>query len=515
MKHAALSFLVHKATCDCRLAWAAPNYLPTGPSSSATPYVVSVNGGAEFYSVLTTGDAVKKKHKPSETYRMAGIPDGLGAFDNGDGTFTLLMNHEITPDLGIPRAHGGKGAFISQWQIRKSDLTVLNGEDLMQKVKLWNAATSTYVDTMGVGFSRFCSADLAKTSAFYNCKTGKGFSGGRIFMNGEEIAGGRALAHIASGSFHGTTYELPAFGHAAWENLLASPYEQDKTVVMGDDDTTPGNVYCYVGTKQEGGSPVQEAGLTNGIMRVIAVNGISAEDRTAGIAAGTHFSLVSPTDPHGTKFLRPEDGAWDTQSPNRYYFVTTDRLDLVKDGVGTTVARSRLWRLTFDNIENPTSGGIIEMMLNGTEAGQMYDNIAVDADGQLIILEDVGNSAHNGKVWKFDPVSHSLIMQGKHDPARFGDLTIPAGPGFNQDEETSGVIDVTDILANNNEHEHESDRDHGRDRDRDHDRDDDRSCSEAGKYKYFLLVVQAHFSLATTDPELVEKGQLLLLRTVK
>jgi hypothetical protein len=37
-------------------------------------------------------------------YRMVGIPDGLGAFDNGDRTFTLLMNHELGSTLGAVRA---------------------------------------------------------------------------------------------------------------------------------------------------------------------------------------------------------------------------------------------------------------------------------------------------------------------------------------------------------------------------------------------------------------------------
>ena len=40
-------------------------------------------------SILTAGDSVNG-------YRMAGWPDGLGAYDNGDGTFTLLMNHELS-----------------------------------------------------------------------------------------------------------------------------------------------------------------------------------------------------------------------------------------------------------------------------------------------------------------------------------------------------------------------------------------------------------------------------------
>ena len=39
---------------------------------------------------------------------MVGIPDGLGAFDNGDGTFTVLMNHELGNTQGVrarPRIH--------------------------------------------------------------------------------------------------------------------------------------------------------------------------------------------------------------------------------------------------------------------------------------------------------------------------------------------------------------------------------------------------------------------------
>src|SRR5580765_5208661 len=69
-----------------------------GPSSSQTPYLVRTTPGIVTTSVLTTGDSV-------DGYRMAGIPDGLGAFDNGDGTFTVLMNHEIPVTSGVERAH--------------------------------------------------------------------------------------------------------------------------------------------------------------------------------------------------------------------------------------------------------------------------------------------------------------------------------------------------------------------------------------------------------------------------
>lgn len=42
--------------------------------------------------------------------------------------------------------------------------------------------------------------------------------------------------------------------------------------------------------------------------------------------------------------------------PSRVFFVTTDRLDQVADGIGTQVGRTRLWRLTFDDIQFPELG---------------------------------------------------------------------------------------------------------------------------------------------------------------
>jgi hypothetical protein len=65
----------------------------TGPSSSHSPYLVPTAAGVSIKSILTTGDSVNTK--PDGTpYRLVGIPDGLGAFENDDHkTFTLLANH--------------------------------------------------------------------------------------------------------------------------------------------------------------------------------------------------------------------------------------------------------------------------------------------------------------------------------------------------------------------------------------------------------------------------------------
>jgi len=182
-----------------------------GPNSSKDPYVVRSQPGVVFKSILTTGDSVAKVG--GDSYRMAGIPDGLGGFDNGDGTFTVLMNHELTNVKGVARAHGGIGAFVSEWVIRKDDLAVISGQDLIKQVHLWTPAG--YVLAPGVTFSRFCSADLPAKSALYNAATGKGFDG-RLFLDGEENgAEGRGFAHALDGN----SYELPWLQIVALEDI--------------------------------------------------------------------------------------------------------------------------------------------------------------------------------------------------------------------------------------------------------------------------------------------------------
>jgi len=447
-------------------------------NSSKDPYLTPFIPGVKFTSILTAGDAV------GNGYKMVGTPDGLGAFDNGNGTFTLVMNHELGNTSGIARAHGSTGAFVSKWIINKSDLTVTSGSDLIQNVKLWNPATSTYITYNAsfpgttASFGRFCSADLPGQYAFWNPATGKGTQE-RIFMNGEETgAEGRGLAHIVTGPNGGTTWELPRLGKFSWENSLAWPGISDSTIVIGTDDATPGQVYVYVGAKQNTGNEIEKAGLTNGKLYGVKVNGMSLESNATFAAPNTAFMLAdlgnvenmtgsaletASNNAGVTRFLRPEDGAWDPSSPNDFYFATTN-------GFGSP---SRLWRLRFSNIANPTAGGTITAVLDGTEGQQMMDNITVDHSGHILIVEDVGNNAHNGKVWQYDIQTDGFTQIAMHDSTRF--VNTPGVANYlTQDEEASGILDVQEILGNG----------------------------------MFLTVDQAHYPISG---ELVEGGQLLAL----
>jgi hypothetical protein len=502
----------------------------TGPSSSQSPYVVPSQPGVVVKAIMTVGDSVNLKPDGVTPYRMVGIADGLGAFDNHDGTFTLLMNHEINNTLGTARAHGRIGAFVSRWIINKSDLSVVSVRDfigntssvfLSDNQPAGGTPHSRFLAGNTTAMARLCSADLGAATAHRWTDPGTGITYGTdalIFQSGEEAGGtlltpegpeglidfGRQFAFIATddsnipGDQANTVYELPHAGLFQWENNLVNPLSQRKTIVMGMDDTTPGQVYVWVGDKQPTGNVVERAGLTrqsaNDNLYVIKVSGLTPdatgatnEDRAiplhgsftleneGDVSGLTLAALETLTDSKGgTQFLRPEDGQWDPSSPGDFYFVTTDRYDQVKDGVGIQVGRSRLYRLRFSDISQPELGGTIEAVLDGTEAGNMFDNMTINRRGHVLLQEDVGNQEHLGKIWQYDIATGALTEVARHDPERFGDIGVPATAPYNQDEESSGIIDVSSILGEG----------------------------------WYLLDVQAHYPIAG---ELVEGGQLLAL----
>jgi Ca2+-binding RTX toxin-like protein len=480
---------------------APPSTVPVliGPSTTQTPYLVSTSAGVTFTSILSVGDQVGLKSDGITPWKMVGIPDGLGAYDNGDGTLTVLMNHELRETAGVVRDHGAAGSFISKLVIDKTTLEVTAADDLVQKVFTYNSATEAYAES-SLPFSRFCSADLPSISALYDANTGLGTTE-RIFLTGEESGPeGRAFAHIVTGDEAGSSFELAWLGNMSYENVVANANTGAKTVIAVTDDATPGEVYIYVGDKQAAGSTIEKAGLTDG-----KLYGIVADfgDDTAGTPTNGTFTLapqgadgdvsglsgaqLSTTASALTQFGRPEDSAWDPSNPNRLYIATT----------GTSAVPTRLFAVDFKDAEHPELGGKITVLLTGGLAGSnpaigpvMIDNFTVTDSGLVILQEDPGNNARLAKVWMYDPKADNgvdpfsgLTEIARHDPARFTNAAGPTGTpapfsstGFGQDEESSGVVEVTSLL--------------GLDK------------------LAFMLDTQAHYGIAG---ELVEGGQLMTM----
>ena len=442
----------------------------TGPSSSQSPYLLPAPGapGVQTVSLLTVGDAVGG-------YRLVGIPDGMGSYQRAPNarSFALVVNHELQSSAGAVRAHGSTGAFLSFWGINRADKSVFLGRDHILSV----------VTTGSNAIGRLCSGDMPARTAFFPNATP--FSAEPyIFLSGEEIgAEGRAFAHVITGASARVSYDLPHLGKYSWENALARPLPSPKTVVIGLDDSTPGQVYVYVGDKNPGASSViEQAGLVGGTKYGIRVPGVPLEDRTTALNGVTTFELANLGDVSGitgaqlqtnsvaagvTEFLRPEDGCWDPANPTDFYFVTTDRFNS-----GATVGRSRLFRLRFNDASDVTLGGTISILLDGTEGQQMMDNMCIDQRGNLLIQEDPGNQAYTAKIWQYTIASDTLKLIVDHDASRF----VAGGANFiTQDEETSGIFDASEFLG-------------------------------AG---WFIANVQGHAS--NPDPELVEFGQLVAI----
>lgn len=452
--------------------------MATGPTSSIDSILLSNEPNVSFTSLISTGDAL-----PGSTSGVfGGIPDGIGAFDNGDGTVTVLVNHEIGGTAGVLRDHGTIGSYIDRLIIDKATLAVVSGDDAIKSAFVWNSTTHTY-DVATAAFSRFCSGDLADPTAYFDAATGLG-SQARIYLTGEESGNeGRPVATILTGADQGKAFELAALGNQSFENLAANPFAQTRTIVATTDDTGGGQVYIFVGNKQASGTELQKAGLDSGVLYGLKVAGIAAETNANVGAMNTTFTLDAVgtdgnvKDKTGatiqsesiadgiTGFLRPEDAAWDPEHPNVLYFVTTNGFN----------SPSRLWQATFADIARPELGGTIKAVLDGTEGQQMFDNIAV-SNGKVILQEDPGNQSYIAKIWEYDIASDSLHQIAGFDPAKFN-----AGSAnfITQDEESSGVVDVTAMFGD-------------------------------ADTRAYLLDAQVH--AATGNPATVEPGQLLLMR---
>jgi hypothetical protein len=464
------------------ISGAAPAGTSVGPRTTKDPYVIPLNPAAvQIKSLLTTLDLQAGGTTP---YKMAGIPDGLGLYSDS-GTLKFVSNHEIPAASGLARTHGAKGSFISTYTLNGTTYDVTDGKDLWP-----NAAAVDYSGTNTAGggndaFSRFCSGDLSTASSFYNASSGNGYNGS-LFFAGEEdsTSPGRMTA---TDPLTGTAKVVTSLGRLSWENALAADTSaSDNTVIMGNHDSGPGYNNIYVGTKTNTGSIFDKAGLTNGTVYGYKVTTAGVIDdatfrSTVGKGTPAPFTLTAALSPtaqtmaaHQTdlaakgaiKLDRTEDGAWDPQNPNDYYFVTTG--SIAPTAVG---GRGGLWKMSFVDRTNPAAGGSLTLLLDGNEAttnaltpdGPLYmpDNLTIDTHGHLIIQEDPGNDNYVARMFAYDVATGGLKAIATFDPAIFGSAG-PAKTGtaasttgtptnatsfITRDEESSGVIATEALLG--------------------------------------------------------------------
>lgn len=170
--------------------------------------------------------------------------------------------------------------------IDRRTLRVESGDELVQS----RANTHLYSTNSRLEVSRQCSADVAEVTAYYNAASGLGTQD-RMLLAGEEDINERAFGWVITGAYAGHVFELMSLGRLRFENNIANPYPQDKTVVIGTDDAVTGLISVYVGMKKSVGNPIEMAGLENGALYYIKLAGFTAELQTMATTP-MRFSLV-------------------------------------------------------------------------------------------------------------------------------------------------------------------------------------------------------------------------------
>lgn len=457
-------------------------------AADAPVYVISASDGAAISVIATTGDTIG-------TEVLRGVPDGMGALKNADGTLTLLSNHEISLSSTVAQASksatGTWGSSISKMTFNPATNKITKAENLIKNVSYYNYATETWgptwtqsvpvgspaVDSFGGdigtnGLNRFCSGNLVAAGGLSysekDAKTKKTTTYGYtepVYFTGEE---GGDYSRAFAFDLNGNGVQLPGFGLAGWENLLTKPGTGKATIVMANEDNaaTDSQLYMYVGTKQTTGANFAEkAGLTNGKLYTIALSGFASDNAVRAakkvgekIKVGFNqintnpnfgkFSAMAQT--NGTTFSRIEDGEWDPKNPNVYYFLTTEsNKDPLATAPNPSIPVSRdggaLWKMTFADAMDPFKGATIEMLLNGTEPIYLNkpDNLSVDENGYILLQEDPGNNEHVSRLVAYRISDGKTAVLAKFDDQYF----TKAGSKFiTIDEETSGSINVNKFL---------------------------------------------------------------------
>ncbi|CAB4862486.1 MAG: DUF839 domain-containing protein [Actinobacteria bacterium] len=444
-------------------------------------YITASTSAAKIKPLAYAGDTISG-------VAIQGIPDGMGAYRNEDGTITLLSVHEVPSygAIGALAKAADKGKTIQGISITKLILTkagdrVSSASDFIKTWSFYNYNTKKYQDTtvgaapttqtlgMDNFISRFCSATLVQAGglSFKDGSTTYGHEG-PVFLSGEEDGDsgyGRAFAF----DMDGNGINLPRMGLASWENLMPNLKPGKNTVVMGNEDgnATDSQLFMYVGTKTTEGTFADKAGLTNGEVHVMSIPDI-ANDNAFRATYGknkavdvTFKKTIWDADmktqqadhlAQGTEMSRVEDGEWDPTNPNVFYFVTTESNKdpgATKSNPATpTVSRDGggFWRLTFVDGQKPELGAKLELLLDGSEDPYLSkpDNMTVTSDGIVLLQEDPGKNDHLARIVAFRPKDGKLAVVAQFNPNYFA----PKGSNFmTTDEESSGIIDVTSMIA--------------------------------------------------------------------
>jgi len=471
----------HKLVAGLTIAVTVAGITVANSARTKPEYIIASNNAVNIKSLAYAGDTISG-------FTIKGIPDGMGAYRNADGTITLLSSHEVpsyAPIGAFEKAQNGKnpilGSAITKFTLNAAGDRILKASNFITSWSFYNYNTKAYqatpvgaaptTQTLGMDkfISRFCAATLVQAGglSFKDGGTTYGYEGA-VYLAGEED-GDSGYARGFAFDMDGNAINLPRVGLASWENLIPNVKPGKNTVVMANEDGSAidSQLFMYVGTKTTSGTFADKAGLTNGDLHVMSIPNIANDN-----AFRTTYGKNKPVDvtfaktiwdgdmktqqadhaAKGTEMSRIEDGQWDPTNPNVYYFVTTEsnkdpgatkenpsEPGVKRDGGG-------FWKLTFVDGQKPELGAKLELLLDGSEAPYLSkpDNMTITSEGIVLLQEDPGNNDHVSRIVAFRPQDGKLAVIAEFNQDYFAKN---GSKLMTVDEESSGILDVTSLIS--------------------------------------------------------------------
>ena len=473
------------------------------------PYLKGVPGsGYETQPLLSAGDLVPETGSPDGHYQMVGIPDGLGATQEGDrtepgrgddergrddGITRLFMNHEIPQETQshplVDTPVSQRGAFVSEY-LMAQDGSILSGRRAFDTVYQDDTFVGAAADTTNAtrAFSRFCSGFLGDSRVGFDRP---------IYLTGEESSriagatstesfdpnGSQSVAIFTDDDGEREAHALSDLGFFAKENTVVAPHTGKRTVAFSLEDgpTTPDSqLYMYVGEKQKTGTVLERNGLVGGTLYVFASDD-SAQNSEATVKNGTvqgHWVALQKAqneieqealaDAAGAfGFVRIEDGGFGRSNKGFYFNTTGESADPTINHLG------RNYRLRFAPNQDPAKQNpTLSVVYNGDQVDAAGQDIAFSPDnldvvGRLEAIQEDGTNVsrpemeqrnRDGSVWlvdgsftsdsigEFPPRERVAELVGRSEGGRSegGRDGVRTGAGI---WESSGIIDASEFFG--------------------------------------------------------------------
>jgi hypothetical protein len=380
-----------------------------GFKTAKPPYLVPIAPGVATDPIISTGDVVGG-------YQMSGIPDGLGAYKDGDG-LQVFMNHEL--GISFPGVPPGVDARVSQLTLNRLTHGVLAGQ---------------YRFTGAEGFERFCSSTLEM------------IDGTPYYLTGEEaIPVGHDGSSIVMNAVTGAWTETPQFGHFEHENVVPVPRIPRFMLVSTEDNFrvgVPSYLFAYIAdtfTDAVSGDPAHgslyvwraldpaDTGFT--MAKGDTIPGefvpISQADNTNDVTL-----KAAATAAGAFRFARLEDAAVAFQKPGRVFFADTGK-------AGEATLNGRIYRLEIDP-SDPTHASLTVVLDSTVDDMANPDNLGTSPQS-LMIQED----RENPNRVQFSRVLRYDLSDGSLTPVARVNTTV----GLPGQWESSGIIWAGDLLG--------------------------------------------------------------------